>query len=241
MADPMPPDEMSSEEASNVGAGARPSEHSDRVQQGLRSPERVAALSDGVFAIILTLLVLEIAVPPNLSHESLRDVLEELRHTFIAWVVSFLITGMYWVAHRDLFARLRVVNRDLVWLNLLFLLPASLIPFAASMLGEYPNEPIALQIYGVVVIAVAVMRLLVYGYVVRRPKLLWSEEVSDKSTLGFVLGSVPIVIYVIAMAVAAVAPPVSIFLFFSVPLVYFLAVTLLRDRGATSAEAEDFS
>jgi len=46
-------------------------------------------------------------------------------------------------AHRDLFARLRVVNRDLVWLNLLFLLPVSLIPFAASVLGKYPDEPVA--------------------------------------------------------------------------------------------------
>jgi uncharacterized membrane protein len=110
------------------------------VQQKLRSPERVAALSDGVFAIVMTILVLEIAVPANLSSDSLRDVLEELRPTFTAWVVSFLIAGMYWVAHRDLFARLRAVNRDVVWLNLVFLLPASLIPFGASMLGSTPTS-----------------------------------------------------------------------------------------------------
>ena len=168
-------------------------------------------------------------------------VLEELRPTFFAWVISFLITGMYWVSHRDLFARVRVVNRDLVWLNLLFLLPVGLIPFAASLLGEYPDEPIALHLYGGVMIAVAVMRLVMYRYVTRRPALLWAGDVSEHAAIGFALGAVPIVIYGIAMAVAAVRPPVSVFLFFSVPLVYFLAVTLLRDRKATRDEAEDFS
>ena len=49
----------------------------------------------------------------------------------MAWIISFLLVGMYWVMHRDLFSRVRHVNRDLVWLNLLFLLPVSLIPFAA--------------------------------------------------------------------------------------------------------------
>ena len=97
---------------------------------GLSSPDRVAALTDGVFAIVLTILVLEIAVPENLSEASLRHVLEELRPTVVAWVISFFITAMYWVAHRDLFMRVRAVNRDVVWLNMLFLLPVGLIPFA---------------------------------------------------------------------------------------------------------------
>jgi uncharacterized membrane protein len=60
----------------------------------LSSPERVATLADGVFAIVLTILVLEIAVPTNLSENSLRQVLEELRPTVFAWVISFLLTAM---------------------------------------------------------------------------------------------------------------------------------------------------
>ena len=89
----------------------------------MHSPERVTMLSDGVFAIVLTILVLELKVPHGLAHKSLGEAIHELRPTFLAWTVSFLITGMYWVAHRDIFARVRTVNRDLVWLNLLFLLP----------------------------------------------------------------------------------------------------------------------
>ncbi len=93
------------------------------------SPERVKAFGDGVFAIIITILVLEIGVPANLSEQSLlRDALDDLGSDLIAWVVSFLITGMYWAWHRDLFNQVRYVDTTAVWLNLLFLLPAALIP-----------------------------------------------------------------------------------------------------------------
>ena len=230
---------------SDAGSDAPPAPHGesrpDITQDRLRNPDRVVALTDGVFAIIVTILVLELKVPSNLNHDSLRAVLEELRPTVVAWVISFLITGMYWVAHRDLFARVRFVNRDLVWLNLLFLLPASLIPFAASVLGEYPNEPLAIHLYGVVMIAVSVMRLALYGYVIRRPRLLWAGEVSGRSWIGYLLVASPIVVYAIAMAVAGASTFASVALFFSVPVLYFLLVTILREGRATRAQADDFS
>ncbi len=137
-----------------------------------------------MFAIIITILVLEIAVPENLSEQSLYEALDDLRPTLVAWVISFLLTGMFWVAHRDLFARVRVVNRDLVWLNLLFLLPVSLIPFAASVLGKYPDEPVALHLYGVVLIAATLMRFVLYRYVVKRPALLWPDVSTDRAGLA---------------------------------------------------------
>ncbi len=208
---------------------------------GLRSPSRVEALSDGVFAIILTLLVLEIAVPKELSGQSLREVITELRPTMVAWVISFLITGMYWVSHRDLFARIRVVNRDLVWLNLLFLLTVSLIPFGASMLGEYPDEPIALHIYGVVLIAATVMRVVMYWYVGRRPQLFHEERPPGRFWLGVAISAVAIVFYAAAMAIADTSTTAGIWIFLSVPFVYFLGLTLLRERPGTRAEAEEFS
>ena len=210
------------------------------LEERIHSPERVTMLSDGVFAIVLTILVLELKVPNDLAHKSLAEAIHELRPTFLAWVVSFLITGMYWVAHRDIFSRVRTVNRDLVWLNLLFLLPCALIPFASSVLGEYPNEPKAIQVYGIAVLVVAVMRLLLYWYIVRHPSLLWPGSLSVRS-LGFVLGSVPVAIYVIAMGVAYVSPTASVILFLSVPALYFLAVTIARERGGKQGDAEDFS
>ena len=121
--------------------------------------------------------------PENLSEQSLYEALDDLRPTLVAWVISFLLTGMFWVANRDLFARVRVVNRDLVWLNLLFLLPVSLIPFAASVLGKYPDEPVAVHLYGIVLIAATLMRFVLYWYVVKRPALLWPDVSTDRAGL----------------------------------------------------------
>jgi uncharacterized membrane protein len=221
-----------------VGAQVTP----DIVGENLRSPDRVVFLSDGVFAIVLTLLVLEIKVPHDLSHDSFRHALAELRPTLVAWIISFLITAMFWVAHRDIFARVRFVNRDLVWLNLLFLLPAALLPFAASLMGEYPDDRVALQLYGIVAVAVSVMRFAMYWYVVRRPKLLWPPQ-SGKQRLeeGFLLSALPVWIYLIAIGVAFASTTASIALFFSVPVIYFLAVTIARDRWGSTSEADEFS
>ena len=210
-------------------------------QRRLSSPDRVVALSDGVFAIIITILVLEIAVPENLSERSLLESLEDLRPTFVAWVISFLLTGMYWLAHRDLFALVRVVNRDLVWLNLLFLLPVSLIPFAASVLGSYPDAPVTMHLYGVVMIAATLMRFVLYRYVIRRPKLLWPEVSTDRARLRVVITLAPIIVYLVAMGVAGASTTVSAVLFLSVPALYFILVTLLREHPSTRAGADDFT
>ena len=218
-----------------------PDAGTNATQRRLSSPDRVVALSDGVFAIIITILVLEIAVPENLSEQSLLEALDDLQPTLVAWVISFLLTGMFWVAHRDLFARVRVVNRDLVWLNLLFLLPVSLIPFAASVLGKYPDEPVALHLYGVVLIVATVMRLVLYRYVVKRPALLWPDVSTDRASLGLVITAAQIGLYLLAIAVADVSTALSTVLFFSVPILYFILVTVLREHPSTRSEADEFT
>ncbi len=205
------------------------------------NPERVKAFADGVFAIIITILVLEIGVPPSLTEQSLRESLDELGPDLVAWVVSFLITGMYWVWHRDLFNQVRYVDSTAVWLNLLFLLPAALIPFAASVLGEYPGEAIGLHVYGVVLIATAVMRLLLYAYLMRRPGLLWETPTPKARRLGALLAVAPVAVYVVAMILAEVAPRISLLLYLAMPSLYLLLVFGLRRHPSTRGEAEDFA
>lgn len=205
------------------------------------NPERVLTFTDGVFAIIITILVLEIVVPPDLGEESLRSSLDELAPSLVAWVISFLITGMYWVWHRDVFTQVRVVNRQVIWLNLLFLLPVALIPFGASLLGEYHDEPIALHVYGGVLIASSLMRTLLYWYLSRQSGLLWATPDPHNRRVGLSLAAAPIVVYALAMAVANVSPTLSVVFYLSVPLLYFAYVTFLRSRPDSREEADDFS
>jgi uncharacterized membrane protein len=204
------------------------------------NPDRVRAFTDGVFAIIITILVLEIGVPADLPEESLRAALEEVGPSLIAFVISFLITGMYWVWHRDMFTQVRHVNRDVVWLNLLFLLPASLIPFASAILGEYHDDPVALHVYGAVLIAVSVMRIVLYRHITRRPRLLWVPKAQRERRVGTALAAAPIAVYVVAMAVADTSPEASLVLFLAMPLLYFILVTVLRQRPGSRDEAEEF-
>jgi uncharacterized membrane protein len=204
-------------------------------------PDRVKAFTDGVFAIIITILVLEISVPADLGESGLRRALEETGPTLWAWVISFLIVGMYWVWHRDLFAQIRSVNRDVVWLNLLFLLPTSLIPFAAALLGEYSDEAIALRIYGGILMLASFARVAMYWYVIRRPSLLFDTPTVRGRRLGLGLAAAPLVVYALAMALAGVAPTLSIFLYLGLPLMYFVLITLLRKHPETRDEADEYS
>ena len=109
------------------------------------------------------------------------------------------------------------------------------------MLGEYPDEPVASYIYGVVLIAVTLMRVAMYWYVARRPALLWDQAVITRRRLVLALAAAPLPVYVLAMAIAGVAPVLSVVLFFAVPGLYFLLITMLRDRPGTSHEADEFS
>ena len=84
-------------------------------------------------------------------------------------MISFVLAGMYWVAHRDLFALIRRTDRGLVWLNILYLLPLCLLPFGAGLIGRYEDEVVALRIYGLLLVLIALMRVVIWLYATNRP------------------------------------------------------------------------
>ena len=199
------------------------------------------ALSDGVFAIIITLLVLDVHVPELSQGQSLTDALKEVRPSLTAFVISFILAGMYWVAHRDLFSMIRWTDRGLVWLNILTLLPLCLLPFAASLLGRYDRDPVALRIYGLVLVAIAAMRLLIALYATSRPHLLWTRLDDRQRRAVVLLTGVPGLVYLLAAAVAGLAPAVSVAIFAGIPVLYFLSITVLRRGRAGRREYSEFT
>ena len=117
-------------------------EHELRRYERVHDPSRLIALSDGVFAIVLTLMVLEIHVPELADGTRLDSALEQIRPSFVAFVISFAIVAIAWTSHRDLFAMLRLTDRNLVWLNMLYLLPLSMVPFGAAVLARYDGQKV---------------------------------------------------------------------------------------------------
>jgi uncharacterized membrane protein len=219
----------------------RPNAQVRTLLERLHDPSRVLALSDGVFAIIITLLVLDVHLPELTEGHSLNEALREIRPSFTAFVISFIVAGMYWVGHRDLFGLIRRTDRGLVWLNILYLLPLCLLPFGASLLGRYEDEPVALRIYGLVLVSIAVMRVAIWLYATNRPHLLWQPLDQNQRRAGLALTVFPGVVYLLAMLVAVPAPGVSLAIYAGIPVLYFLGITVLRGTRTRDQEYADFT
>ena len=202
-------------------------------------PDRLVFLTDGVIAIIITILVLDIRVPELGSGQSLSSSLAEVRPTFISFVLSFLLIGMFWTLHRQTFSQVRYIDHNAMWLNLLFLLVLALVPFAASALGEYSQEPTALHLYGAVMIAASLLRIALNSYLQRHPGLMWQSESKESRRLVTTTSWVPIVVYLIAMAVADWSTDFSKILYFAIPVVYFGVVAFLKSDPRTTIAADD--
>ena len=205
------------------------------------NPARVLALSDGVFAIIITLLVLEVHVPELTQGHTLNEALAELRPSLTAFVISFVLAGMYWVAHRDLFALIRRTDRGLVWLNILYLLPLCLLPFGAGLIGRYEDEVVALRIYGLLLVLIALMRVVIWLYAINRPHLLWQRLDHRQRRAGLALTLSPGLVYLLAFLVARTAPGLSLAIYAAMPLLYFLSITVLRSGRQRDQEYADFT
>jgi uncharacterized membrane protein len=224
-----------------VGRARHGDEAARALAERLHDPARVLALSDGVFAIIITLLVLEVHVPELAKGQSLNEALREVRPSLVAFVISFVLAGMYWVGHRDLFALIRRTDRGLVWLNILYLLPLCLLPFGASMLGRHDQEPVALRIYGLLLIAIAVMRVVIWLYATNRPHLLWQRLDERQRRAGLAINVLPGLVYLLAFLVARGAPGVSLLIYAGIPVLYFLSITVLRSGRQRNQEFADFT
>lgn len=136
---------------------------------------RVETLSDGIFAIILTLLVLEVKVPKLMEPNSSRELglaLWKLTPKIWSWMISFLMVCVIWVNHHRLFDYVQYVPHSLFWLNANLLLWCSLIPFPTAVLGDYINNPLAGSLFGFILSLMALAFYLMRLYMLRHPEIL---------------------------------------------------------------------
>ena len=111
--------------------------------------ERLGALSDGIFAIVLTLLVLELRLPEvDTGGSQVWEAFVENNHELIGWVVSFVVLARMWAIHHDTLSSLRLVSSRTILINFLFLGTISLVPFAAKLVGTYEfTDPAAIMVF----------------------------------------------------------------------------------------------
>jgi len=168
----------------------------------------------------MTILVLELRAPEALGPGGLAQGLVDVGSRFATFVISFIVLGVYWFAHHQIFHFVLRVNRTLVWLNILFLLGIALVPFAASVMGAYTADPIALSLYGAVLGLLAALGYLIWWYMTGDRGLIepgLDPELVHKVRLWLATGPV---ITPVAIVVSFVNTTVALLIYLVLPVVF---------------------
>ena len=193
----------------------------DRFKQGELRLTRIEAFSDGVFAIVVTLLVLELKVPALKDHASVSELayaLVDLLPNFLSWLISFIIVCKFWLNHHHLLGLARHANYAMVWLNSIFLMGQSFIPFPTALMGEYHDNPLAVSFFGGVFAVNTLLFLALHAYIVRN--LLEPELAALQDPHGMRKAMIGPASYVVGAAAAWFSIPAAFVIYALTPLFY---------------------
>jgi uncharacterized membrane protein len=192
---------------------------------------RLESFSDGVFAIVITLLILNVHL--DRDQELTLQSLASLGPEMLAFALTFVIVGVYWVSHHSMMHMIKAVDRRLLWLNLLLLLLAVVfVPFPAYLLGRHLWNPLAAAIYGLNLMTVNALGTLLWFYASSRPGLI-SDGVSPRA-IRFIarLHSARIAVYAAAVPLAPWLTIGSVALFAAATVFFGLPNPFLERRLA---------
>ncbi len=176
---------------------------------------RLETLADGVFAIVMTLLVFDLRLPElgAVSDGDLWKAVLALAPNLLSFVVSFLVLGVYWVGHHSQFQYIRRVDQNLLWLNIIFLMCISLVPFSAGLLGRHGNSQVGIIVYGGNLILVALAHFSMWWYATNRQRLVDADIDPGIVALGKRLSLIPPAFYAVAMLLSLVNTTLSILIY----------------------------
>jgi|SRR5260370_161040 uncharacterized membrane protein len=186
---------------------------------------RIEALTDGVFAVAMTLLVLDIKVPElqqPLTAPELALKLLALWPKFFSYTISFVILGVYWIGHHVTLSFIRRADRLLLWINILFLLWVALVPFSTALLSEYPKTRLAIAIYGANLIAVGLTLALHWWYATAENRCVDPDIHPDLVRGAMYRTLMAPFVYIIAIGLSFFRAEVSLALYALVPILYIL-------------------
>jgi uncharacterized membrane protein len=203
------------------------------------SKQRLEGFSDGVFAVAITLLALDLAIAGP-GHGRLLDQLGHHWPAFVAYVISFFTIGIIWVNHHGLVSNIAVVDRKLLFLNLCLLLFVVALPFATSTMAEYlttggQDADIAMALYGVAFAGMSLAFAAIFEWSLKEGRSLHalSRERRPAARLRFTAG---LAMYIAAIGLAFVNPYVSLAIM-GITAVYYV-VERTPQPSTTSAEQE---
>jgi uncharacterized membrane protein len=183
---------------------------------------RLEAFSDGVLAIVITLLILEVRIPQNVANNAaLWAALRQQIPMIGAWVLSFFFVLVFWVAHHYFFKQLEKVDRGILWLNGLFLLAISFTPFPTALLGLYPSLSASSTLLASAMFVSASAFTLMRWYATRHAKL-FAQRYAVTAVRALRRSLIGPAGYLSAILAAQFNVAVAITIMVCLPLVFFL-------------------
>ena len=189
---------------------------------------RLHALTDGVFAIAMTLLVLELRAPDATNSSELISGLRMIVPNLFSFALGFAVCGTYWVGSAMNLSHLARVNRAALFLNVLQLFFISLLPFTTAILGRYPDEAAAVIVYALHLELLGLAQYAHWVYVLRHPELVLAPidaRTARVTTIRILAGPAA---WVGAMVIALFSPRLAYAVFYAVLIGYVVAA--VRDR-----------
>jgi uncharacterized membrane protein len=195
------------------------------------SKARLEAFSDGVFAIIVTLLVLELrlpTLPKDANDDAIWQGLVSVLPSLYAWMVSFLVTIVFWVNHHRFMANLHHSTDALMWFNAFLLLALSIIPFPAAVIGQHPSSPLAVCLFGLTIALGGFMFQVMRLYATITPGLMQgnSKHKNKLLIIGIFFGPV---LYTAAAATAYIHTTLAQVLYALITFYFILPWSSNRD------------
>jgi uncharacterized membrane protein len=189
---------------------------------------RLETLSDGVFAVAMTLLVLDLAVPvisQPLTDAALLRHLIELWPKFLAYFISFLIIGITWVNHEFIFRFMSHINSRLIWLNIIMLMIVALLPFTTSLAGEYWQSQTAVILWGTNGMVTIALVIILWLYA-RRKNLLCIGISSQNVKIRRIVDILTVALLLVAIG-SSFFLPILAMLVYGVLVVFHVIATAL--------------
>ena len=203
----------------------------------MRDAARVEAFSDGVIAIAITLLVLEIRVP-DVSHGKLAHALAHQWPSYVAYVLTFFVIGVMWVNHHAMFQQIERVDRTLLFLNIGLLMGIAFLPFPTALVARYlragDDARVATAIYSATMVVIGCGFLVLWWYLARNPRLLrdgFGAASAQRMLRRTIIGPA---LYAASIVVALLAPMLCLVVYAALA-VYFVFPARAQDV-ATSNE-----
>ena len=186
---------------------------------------RVEALTDGIFAIAMTLQVLSLALPETastLSDTALHQILFQQFDKFFNYARSFLLLAIFWIIHHQQFHSIVRTDRKHLWINIFMLMFVALIPFSTALVGDFNNDWMAEFFFGGNLFFVGLFIQLNWLYATQNHRLVRRNYPQEKIDIGWKRGMITPAVSLLAMGIAVVNPGLASYTYLLIPIILLL-------------------